>query len=116
MKMYFSYSRLPELAGLTRPQRRAVLRCALEAFYQDEPSRAWAGLPWITGGILGGALVGVILVAIGLSHSKLLVITGCALAGAFLGVFIAGQFSTAQLRPYLRRVLEERKNELSQIK
>ena len=70
MKLYFSYSKLPELAGLTRRQRRAVLQCALEAFYHEQPSRAWSGAPWIFGGMFAGTLTGGMLVAgTGLAHS-----------------------------------------------
>ena len=116
MNLYFSTSGIPELAGLTRGQRRAVFQCALEAFYDEQPSRVWLGAPWILGGILGGTLAGAVVFAgNGLSHSKLLVIAACGLAGAALGTFISAQFQTAQLRPYLRRVLEERSEEIAQI-
>lgn len=117
MKLYFSISQIPELTGLTRPQRKAVYQCAMEAFYFERPSRVWFGAPWILGGMLGGMLVGVIGVAVtGLSHSKLLVPMVGGLAGAILGTFIGGQFHTEQLRPYFRRVLEERRDELARIK
>lgn len=116
MKLYFSISQIPELAGLTRNQRKAVYQCGLEAFFADQPSRVWAGAPWIFGGIFSGALAGWLVVAgIGLTHSQLLVIIAGGLAGAVLGIFIGTQILTAQLRPYLRRVLEERKDELGQI-
>ena len=79
MKLYFSAAQLPELAGLTKPQRKAVLQCALEAFYFDDPSRVWFGAPWILAGIIGGAMIGWGVVCLaGLSHPKLL-ITVCAL-------------------------------------
>ena len=117
MKLFFSISQIPELAGLTRHQRKAVYQCAMEAFYFERPSRVWFGAPWILGGMVGGILVGVIVVAVtGLSHSKLLVTIICGLAGAIICTFIGGQFHCAQLRPYLRRVLEERRDELARIK
>lgn len=117
MKLYFSNSQVQELAGLTRDQRKAVFQCALEAFYNERPSRVWSGAPWILGGILGGALVGsMVVVGTGPSHLKLLITAACGLAGAVVGTFIAGQFFTAKLRPYLRRVLEERRDEIVQIK
>jgi hypothetical protein len=70
----------------------------------------------VFGGILGGALAGWMVVAgVGLSHSKLLVIAAFALAGALPGIFIGAQLLTARLRAYFRRVLEERKEEITQI-
>jgi hypothetical protein len=46
---------------------------------------------------------------------NLLVVSACGLAAAMIGTFVDGQFLTARLRPYFRRVLEERKDELAQI-
>jgi hypothetical protein len=116
MKLYFALSQVPELVGLTRRQRKLVYQCALEGLLAEQPSTVWVGAPWLFGGILSGALAGWMVVAgIGLSHLKLLVIATFALAGAMIGVFIGTQILTAQLRPYLRRVLEERKDEIAQI-
>ena len=56
MKFYFTPAQAPEMAGLTRAQRKAVLRCALEAFFGEDPSRVWSAAPWLLGGLLGGAL------------------------------------------------------------
>jgi hypothetical protein len=116
MKLYFSYSQMPELAGFTPLQRKLIYQCALEAFYHEQPSRVLSGAPWIFGGLLSGALAGGIAVGVSsLTPSKLLVIAGCALVGTLLGIFIGTQFLTEQLRPYCRRVLEERKDEIAQI-
>jgi len=85
------------------------------AFCED-PSTLWLGLPWIRGGILSGALAAWLVAAgIGLSHGKPLVIAAGGLAGAIIGVFIGGQILTAKLRPYLRRVLEERQDEIARV-
>jgi hypothetical protein len=68
------------------------------------------------GGILGGVLAGwLAAVSSGFSHSKLLVITAPGLAGALAGIFIGAQILTARLRPYFRRVLEERRDEIAKI-
>ncbi len=116
MKIYFSNSQIPERAGLTSNQWKAVYRCGYEAFLADNPSRVWLGAPWILGGILGGALTGwMVVTGNGHSYSKSLVIAAGGLVGALVGVFIGTQILTAQLRPYLRRVLEERKDEIAQI-
>lgn len=115
LKLYFSPVQLPEMSELTKPQRKAVLQCALEAFYFDDPSRVWFGSPWLLAGGVGGAMVGWGVVSLtGLSHPKLL-ITLCGVAGAALALFLAGQVQTTRLRPYLRRVLEERKDEIARI-
>ena len=50
----------------------------------------------------------------GVSYPKLL-ITVCGLGGAAIAIFLATQIHFAQLRPYLRRVLEERKEEIAGI-
>jgi outer membrane lipoprotein SlyB len=115
MSLYFTLSQVPELAGLTRRQRRLVYQCALQALFAEQPSTVWVGGPWITGGILAGALAGLAVAAAGLSQSKLLIIAAGGLAGALLGTFIGAQLVTARLRPYYRRVLEERKDEIAQI-
>jgi hypothetical protein len=117
MKLYFSNSQIPELAPLTPAQRKAVLRCAMEAFFAEDSSRVWAGLPWLLGGGLGGALLaGLIHASAGFTHSRVLVIIAGGLVGFLLGTFIATQFQTAQIRPYYRRVLEERRTEIANIK
>jgi hypothetical protein len=117
MKLYFSNSQIPEVAGLTRNRRRAGSQCALEVYFAEDQSRVFHGVPWLFGGLLGGVLVGAAVVfGSGLSHWKLLVIIACGLAGAAAGTFIAAQFMVEQLRPYLRRVLEERKEEIEKIK
>ncbi|HZR16866.1 MAG TPA: hypothetical protein VFE51_06020 [Verrucomicrobiae bacterium] len=115
MKLYFSSGQIPELKELTRPQRKAVLQCALEAFYFDDVSRVWFGTPWIVGGIFGGAMMGWGLASLsGFSHPKL-ASTFFGLGGAAIGLFLATQINFTRLRPYLRRVVEERKNEIAKI-
>ena len=115
MKLYFSAARVPELVGLTKPQRKAVFQCALEAFLFEDPSRVWFGAHWILAGVVGGALIGSGLVYLtGFSYPKLLIAV-CGLVGAALALLFAGQAHTARLRPYLRRVLEERKDQIARI-
>jgi ribose/xylose/arabinose/galactoside ABC-type transport system permease subunit len=116
MKLYFSASQIPELRALTRHQRKAVFQCAMEAFYHDDPSRVWIGTRWFMAGILCGTLAGALAVALlGLLRSPVLIITLGGLAGAAAGILIATQSNTAQLRPYLRRVIEHRRDEISKI-
>jgi uncharacterized membrane protein YeaQ/YmgE (transglycosylase-associated protein family) len=115
MNFYFSTARIPELAGLSRAQRKAVFQCALTVFYEEQPSRVWAGGPWILGGLLLGAFARAVVARDGPMPGKLLIIAACGLVGAIAGAFIAGQFQMTQLRPYFRRVLEERKEEIAKI-
>jgi hypothetical protein len=116
MKFYFTPAQAPELARLTRGQRKAVLRCALEAFFGEDPSRGWSAAPWLFGGLLGGALAGCgVAAAAGSSHHWLLGAAIGGVAGAVLGNFIATHLMTELLRPYLRRVLEERGEELARV-
>jgi hypothetical protein len=121
MKLYFSKSQVPELAGLTRLQRRHVYQCGLEALLAEQPSMMWVCTLWLFGGLLSGMLASWMAVnRNGLSdpvgwEKKLLVASACGLAGAMVGAFIGAQFITARLRPYFRRVLEERKDEIAQF-
>ncbi len=116
MKLYFSYNQLPEFADLTPRQRKAVYRCALEAYLTEDSSRLWFGAPWGFGGLVSGALVGWGIVRLtGSVHPRLL-ITLCGLGGAVLSLLLAGPVQMAQLRPYVRRVLQERKDEIAEIR
>jgi len=117
MKFYFNPAHAPELAELTRGQRKAVLRCALEAFFGEDPARVWSAAPWLFGGLLGGALAGWgVAAAAGSSDHWLLGTTIGGVAGAGLGNFIASHLMTERLRPYLQRVLEERGEEIARVK
>lgn len=121
MKLYFAMSQIPELAGLTRLQRKLVYQCGLEACLAERPSLMWRGGFWLFGGLLAGAVAGWVAVtqtglasSVGAKH-PLLFAGACGLAGVLTGIFIGTQIFTAQLRPYLRRVLEERRDEIARI-
>lgn len=118
MRLYFSYKNIPELSRLTRRQQKAVYRCGLEAFWGEHPSRIWSGVPWLFGGIAIGSLAGWLAVnRLSLSsHFKLLLIAAGGVLGALIANFIAIQILNTQLRPYLRRVIEERADEVARIK
>lgn len=116
MKLYLTPAQAPELAGLTRRRRKAVMRCALQAFFGEEPSRVWSGAPWLFGGLLGGALAGSgTAAAAGPGIPWFLGAAIGGIAGATLGNFIATHLMTERLRPYFRRVLEERRDEIEGI-
>ena len=117
MKFYFTPAQAPEMAGLTRAQRKAVMRCALEAFFGEDPSRVWSAAPLLFGGLLGGALAGWgIAAAAGLGEHWLLGASIGAVGGAVAANFIATHSMTTRLRPYLRRVMEERREEMMRMK
>jgi len=115
MKIYFIYSQIPELAGLTRLRRKLVYQCALEALFRDQPSTLTLCSGWMFGSISVGVLASWLTAAsCHLSH-PILIATAGGLVGALTGNLIGLQFLTAKLRPYLRRVLEERKDEIARI-
>ena len=116
MKFYLTPTQAPELAGLTRAQRKAVIRCALEAFFGEDASRVWSSAPWLFAGLLSGVLAGWVVAAVtGFMHFKILAAVVGGLGGAASGNFIAAHFMTERLRPYLQRVLEERWEEIERI-
>jgi hypothetical protein len=104
MPLYFSMSKVPELAGLTPLRKKLVCQCAMQAFFAEEPAIIRVCASWVVGGILGGVVAG------------WMAVNGWSLlAGAMIGSFIATPIVHARLRPYIRRVLEERKDEIAQI-
>ena len=121
MKLYFALSQIPELAGLSRLQRKLVYQCGLEACLAEKPSLLWQSTGWVFGGLVVGAVAGwTALTQTGLASSTgsnhpLLIVGGCGLAGAMIGVFVGTQILTARLRPYLQRVRQERQDELARI-
>jgi hypothetical protein len=121
MSLHFSLSKVPELAGLTPLRKKLVCQCAMEALLAEEPALIRVGAFWVVGGILGGVVAGWMAVN-GWSFSNsagwaknLLVLPVCGLAGALIGNLIANPIFHARLRPYIRRVLEERKEEIAQL-
>ncbi len=114
-------SKVPELAGLTPLRKKLVCQCAMAAFFAEEPAIIRVCACWVVGGILGGVVAGWMAVngwsfANSAGREKnLLVLSVCGLAGAMIGSFIATPILNARLRPYIRRVLEERKDEIAQI-
>jgi hypothetical protein len=121
MKVYFTYRRIPELAGLTARQRKLVYRCALEAFFADNPSSIQVCTVIMSASILVGVLAGWLvatrtcLTGPAWWQTKWFVVALSGLAAAALGNFAGNQWMTARLRPYLRRVLERRSLEIAQI-
>jgi len=121
MKIYFTLAQVPEMAGLTRQKRKLVYQCALEALFAEQPAILWVCSRWLWGSLLGGVVVGMAAATHGFAHwdglrSRLLVPIVLGLAGGLIGAFFGGQRITALLRPYFRRVLEERKDELDRIR
>jgi len=113
MQLYILHTKVPELASLKRAQRRLVCKGAFRLLCEERPSARWvAGLP---GGI--GAALG-FLVAVPLSHLvasdgyALGLLCLGALTGGFIGAVVGALCSTGRLRPYLRRFIEEHRDEI----
>lgn len=111
MVFYFTDAQVPELAGLTKVQRGIVRRGAFDLFCEEQPSARWVA------GLLGfGATFGFLL-ASGLlrplcaSHQMRIALVGGAVAGA-IGAFIGAHCLMVWLRPYLRRYIEDNRNEI----
>jgi len=121
MKMYLFIFQIPELKPLTKRQRKAVYLCAFEALFAEQPSTLWTCNLWVVGGIAVGALAGGLAVAGGVTWQfaalgkTLPVILAGGLAGAVVGSSLGAQWIHEKLRPYFRRVLEERKAEIERI-
>ena len=121
MKFYFCFSQIPELKPLTKRQRKAVYMCAFEALFAEQPSALRTCTLWVFGGIAVGALAGGLAVAggvswpfAGLGRTLPVVIAG-GLAGAVAGSLLGNHWLHARMRPYFRRVLEERQEEIASI-
>ena len=121
MKFYFCFAQIPELKPLTKPQRKAVYQCAFEALFAKQPATMRTCNLWVFGGIAVGALAGGLAVAggfswqfAGLGRTLAVVIAG-GLAGAVAGSLLGSHWLHARMRPYFRRVLEERKEEIARI-
>ena len=88
----------------------------MEALFAERPSIMWASSRWFFVGIVGGALAGWLAAGgNGLSNSKLVGLAIGGFVGAVISAFIGAQWMTAVLRPYFRRVLEERNDEIARI-
>jgi hypothetical protein len=121
MNIYLFTFQIPELKPLTKRQRKAVYVCAFEALFAEQPSTLWTCNLWVFGGIAVGALAGGLAVAGGVSwpmaalgQAMPVVIAG-GLAGAVVGSSLGAHWIHGKLRPYFRRVLEERKSEIARI-
>ena len=116
MTLYLTYRKIPEMAPLNPRQRKLVFECAMHALFAEQPGMVYKESPWLLGGIAGGALAGWLLFAEGLwpGHQWLL-IGGLAFIGLLAGNTIGSHLMMVRLRPYFRRVLAERQDELAQF-
>ena len=116
MRLYFSFSQIPELQGLNRQRQRAVYRCAYEALLTDHPDFLWSSTRWMFGAIVIGLVGGWFVVPGGSSTSwKVLSTVAGGLMAIVLTALIGGHLLHARMRPYLQRVLEERQEEIASI-
>lgn len=117
MKTLLATGWIPELRPLTKGQQKAVYQCATEALFAEQPATLWGCNLWVFGGIAAGALAGGLAAAGGMGWNWSLpcLITG-GLTGAVVGNLLGTHWIHGKLRPYFRRVLEERKAEIEQIR
>ncbi len=102
MRLYFSESQVPELAGLNRSQRKIVRRGALEMLRRDQPSR-FGSLCFLTAVVTAVAMIiGLAVVrAIHAEHEWVLraIIVGIIV---HVAVVMVQSLMTEHLRPYIR--------------
>jgi len=121
MKFYFYFSQIPELKPLNKRQRKAVYACAFEALFAEQPATMRTCQFWVLGGLAVGALAGGLAVADGVSWQfaalgkTMPVVIAGGLAGFVAGSLLGTQWIHTRMRPYFRRVLDERKEEIEQI-
>ena len=112
MRVYFTESQVPELAGLNRSQRKIVRRGALEMLRRDQPSLLDSVRLLNAVVIAVGMLIGLVVVrAIHAEHEWILraIIFGMIVHGA---VLIAQSRMTERLRPYFRAFTEQHREEI----
>lgn len=115
MTLYLAESQIPELATLSRRQRRFVRQGAFAMLRSEQPSAAS-----ICGVLAGSFAAGLAVAGNGLSHvagleHKLIVMVAFGLAGAIVGAFIGAQLLTHRLRPYFRRFIQEHIDEIRAV-
>ena len=121
MKLYLCTFQIPELKPLKKRQQKAVYQCALEALFAEQPAILRTCSLWIFGGIAAGVLAGGLAVASGVGWPiapwgrTLPVLIAGGIAGTVGGTLLGTHWIHRKLRPYFRRVLEERKEEIERI-
>lgn len=111
MRIYVSESRVPELAGLNRVQRRIIFRRALKAMTDEKPTRKWvpvlfcsfgALLAFFTVTYLTGSISKSPIFEIDDVFARMLVRYAVVLLCGLGSGFIGQQILFSELRPYLR--------------
>jgi hypothetical protein len=114
MRIYFSDSRMPELAALPPDVARAVLRRALDQMGSESKLMSW--LPTILCGLgcpfgsYAGAWLGCVLsiavLPLGPGQTSVLCIPGM-VVGGFVAGFIGKQIQASRLRACIRRTIDD---------
>ncbi len=113
MPIYLTNATVPELSGFTAAQCRLIRRKAFATLCHERPSvRVLAALPGGVGGGIGFGL-GVLLCHVAFAQHRMAVAVVCGMIGGGVGGFIGGQWLTEQLRPHLRRFIEEHRDEIT---
>jgi hypothetical protein len=117
MTAYLSDAEVPELANLTKAQRKIVFRGAFDMLRQEHPAACWLiGLPGGISAALGSTIGWLAAYTLPeLSNYRLIVLFGFALILGCLGGAIGGQLHVRRMRPYYRRFIEQHMDEISRI-
>jgi len=115
MPIYFEDSLIPELANLTKRQRRIVVRGAAALFRRERPSDRWKiGLPGSIGAVVGMGIGAALAQTIPENSTyRLVVVFGCGLIMGVIGGAVGAQLFINRLRPYFQRFIAEHGDELS---
>src|ERR1035441_533852 len=112
MKLYFTEAQVPELAALTRAERRAVRRGAFKMLCTERPScrsslliTTWAIV--FTSILLAPCISRIV----GGGHPTWVAALGAGGLGGFLSL-IEQSFATERLRPFFRAYVENHRDEI----
>ncbi len=116
MPLYITYRTIPEMVPLNKTQRKLVFECAMHAMFAEQPEMLHKGTPWLLGGTgLGAGLGWLAWTTMWPGEPKWLIIGGAAGLGLLVGNLLGNHLFLERLRPYFRRVITERRDELSLI-
>lgn len=112
MRVYFTESQVPELAGLNRAQRKIVRRGALEMLRTEQPSLV--GSVRILNGVVAAVAMIICFAVVRAIHAEHNWILRAIIVGIHVHValVIVQTYMTEHLRPYFRSFVEQHRDEI----